>query len=71
MKTYLIDVKEFLQKIDDYMNNPEEMPVLTAGTVKNMAKECRMQIVYDLDWNASLNWEMMFRGNENDKRGIQ
>jgi hypothetical protein len=71
LKSYLIDIEDFFQKLDDYLNNPEEMPVLTIGTARNMAKECRMQIVYDLDWNASENWKMMFRGNEHDKRRIQ
>ena len=71
MKSYLIDIEDFFQKLDDYLNNPEEMPVLTIGTARNMAKECRMQIVYDLDWNEDCQYKTLFRGKEGDKRRIQ
>ena len=70
MKSYLIDIEDFFQKLDDYLNNPEEMPVLTIGTARNMAKECRMQIVYDLDWNAEENWKMMFAAHKGDRNAL-
>lgn len=40
MKSKLIDTAELEQKLNDYLENPEEMPYLTVGTVKNMMKEC-------------------------------
>ena len=40
MKSKLIDTAELEQKLNDYLENPEEMPFLTVGTVINMMKEC-------------------------------
>lgn len=70
-KTMLINIDDFFQKLDDYLQNPEEMPVLTVGTARAMAKECRMLVTYDVNWEEDAQYIMVFRGKENDKAGIQ
>lgn len=48
MKSKLIDTTELEQKLNDYLENPEEMPFLTVGTVINMMKECEDKTVTNI-----------------------
>ena len=49
MKSKLIDTAELEQKLNDYLENPEEMPFLTVGTVINMMKECEDKTVINIE----------------------
>lgn len=70
MKTYLIDARELLTKLDDYLKNPEELPVLTVGTVKGMVKDCRMKLSLDIDWEEDAQYSMLFSVKGFDKEEI-
>lgn len=41
MESKLIDTAELEQKLHDYLENQEEMPFLTVGTVINMMEACK------------------------------
>lgn len=49
MKSKLIDTAELEQKLNDYLENPEEMPFLTVGTVINMMEECEDKTVTNIE----------------------
>lgn len=49
MKSKLIDTAELEQKLNDYLENPEEMPFLTVGTVINMMKECEDKTIINVE----------------------
>lgn len=66
-KTKLLNIDDFLKMLQDYLENPEEMPVLTVGTAKAMAKKCVKWVIYDLSPDEDCQVKPVFKANENDR----